>query len=171
MPQPPMPRLPVTIRPARVSETIRLHDLWLSAEDSEEWAPGEGPGGPLLAELDVLASARRLWAAFADDDGKVVGFAGAGEVDSALFITAFGVARDHRGKGCGAALLSAIVSFGTAANYPAIYAVTCRGGIGQVFLHGNGFVDLDVDALSPAIAAVVASAWEPERCLVMARPL
>lgn len=157
------------IRVARATETVLLHDLWLSAADRAEWAPAEGPSAPLLAELDVLSVDRRLWLAL--DDDRIVGFAGAGEIDSALFLSVFGVLQSHRERGYGGALLSAVVSFGTTANYPAIYAVAHRGGAGHAFLRGNGFIDLEPDHLSPAIATVIAGAEHGERCVVTARPL
>ena len=157
------------VRVARATETVMLHDLWLSTPDRAEWAPAEGPTAPLLAELDLLCVDRRLWMAL--DGDKAVGFAGAGEIDSGLFLSVFGVLQSHRDRGHGGALLSAVVSFGTAANYPAVYAVAHRGGAGHGFLRGNGFIDLEPDRLSPAIATVIAGAGQGERCIVMARPL
>ncbi|PLX38161.1 MAG: hypothetical protein C0606_07980 [Hyphomicrobiales bacterium] len=157
------------IRPARAPETTALHDLWLAAPDRRDWTPAEGPGAPLLAELDVLVAEKRVWAAF--KDGQPIAVAAAGEIDSALFLTMLGVAEDWRGCGYGHALLQTVRNFGSVANYPAIYALASRLGPGFGFLRRNSFVTLDEDRLTPGFAALLKDAGGPHRCAVLALPL
>lgn len=142
------------IRTARAREIVALHDLWLSAADRADWAPATHDGSPLLAELDVLVADRRVWAAF-DDSGAPIGFSAAGEIDSSLFLTVFGVADNARGSGIGHALLSPILEFGRSAFYPALIAVARRHGAGALFLRQCGFVDLAGSRLSPGFASIV----------------
>ncbi len=158
------------VRAARATETVSLHDLWLAAADRTDWAPAEGADAPLLAELDVLVADRRVWAAF-DPAGDPIGVAAIGEVDSVLFLAAFGVAQPARGNGIGRALLMPIVDFGRSAQYPALVAVTRRHGTGSAFLRQCGFVDLAGDRLSPGLAAIVAGDGPGGRRIALARRL
>lgn len=158
------------VRAARATETVSLHELWLAAGDRADWAPAEGADAPLLVELDVLVADRRVWAAF-DPAGQPIGLAAVGEVDSALFLTAFGVAQPARGNGIGHALLAPIVDFGRSALYPALIAVARRHNAGAAFLRQCGFVDLTGDRLSPGLAAIVAGGGPDGRRIALARRL
>jgi len=160
----------ITVRVARPSETVALHELWLVAPDKIEWAPAEGPHAPLLAELDVLVADKRVWAAF-DESGAPVGFSAAGEVDSKLFLTALGVADVARGKSVGRALLAPILKFGRAGQYPAVVAVARRHGISEAFLRQNGFIEMPVERLTAGLRAVLSAPPAGLRRAALARLL
>ena len=158
-----------SVRVARASETVALHELWIAMPDRADWAPAEGAHTPLLTELDVLVADRRVWAAY--DGSDPLGVAAAGEIDSALFLTVLGVVRNARGNGLGSALLKPIVDFGRSAQYPALVAVARRHSAGAYFLRQSGFIDMAPERLSGGLAAVIAHGGSAGRRVALARPL
>jgi len=137
------------IRAVEREEVDRIHDLWWTAEDRAAWLPASN-GRDLMAELDVLASEGRVWAAFLRR--RPVAFAMAGELDGALWLSALGVETAYRGRGLARSLIAATIGFGQWAYYPAVLALAPADQ--DAFLTRFGFLKLDPGRLAGSAAAL-----------------
>ena len=115
---------------AEAPETVSTLALWFI----EEWMPYYGPEGPGEAEDDLLACCNRDEIPVAliaiDADGAVIGTAAlksesvGSEPGQGPWLAAFLVAKDHRGKGVGTALVAAIEEEAGRLGFQTIYTST-----------------------------------------------
>jgi len=90
-----------------------------------------------------------LWTA-ADGADRPVGVLAATIADDALHVVTLAIARAHRCRGVGRALLERAIGHGRWAFFP---AVTVTAGVEASFYRRFGFVALRSDRLSPDLAA------------------
>src|SRR4051794_11847143 len=136
----------VTIRLSRAEELAALAaiaDEGAPARPENAGAPIDRKGRLSPARLAACRAEGLLWTA-ADGADEPIGVLAATIADDALHIVALAVARPHRRRGVGRALLEKAIGHGRWSFFP---AVTVTAGVEAPFYRRFGFVALRSDRL------------------------
>jgi GNAT superfamily N-acetyltransferase len=119
-------------------------------------AIAEDPG-PTDDELAPAVAAGSLWVA-EDDDGRIVGWAEAGEVDGEGHLDQVSVLPEHQGAGLGSALVEVVAAWTADRGLHALTLTTFRDvPWNGPWYERRDFVVLDQAELGPELAAIRAS--------------
>ncbi|MBB3017491.1 GNAT superfamily N-acetyltransferase [Microvirga lupini] len=166
------------IRPARPCDLPALADVERSAAVTYFAALGSSRGiadTTPPAMLEKCHAAGLLWVA-ADPQDAPVGFLAAQAIDGALFVKEMSVAREHQRAGLGRQLMRAAEDHAQETGYAAVTLTTDRLiPFNGPFYATLGFAEVPVAEASPGlrriIAEEIAGGFDPERRIVMIKPL